>query len=41
MVLHIEQSLHQMNMVEVANDYVAESEHWLTLFGKFTMFRQL
>ena len=41
MVLHIhKQSLDQMNMVEVANDFVtdfvAESEHRLTLFGKFT-----
>ena len=37
MVLHLyKQSLDQMNMVEVANDFVAESEHRLTLFGKFT-----
>ena len=37
MVLYIiKQSLDQLNMVEVAIDFVAESEHWLTLFGKFT-----
>ena len=26
----------QMNMVEVAYEFVAESEHRLSLFGKFT-----
>lgn len=37
MVLHIhKQSLDQLRMVEVANDFVAECEHRLTLFGKFT-----
>ena len=37
MVLHVhKQSLDQMNMVEVANNFAADSEHWLTLFGKFT-----
>ena len=37
MVLHIhKQSLDQMSMIKVANDSVAEGEHQLTLFGKFT-----
>ena len=37
MALHVhKQSLDQMHMVEIANDFVAESEHRLTLFGKFT-----
>ena len=37
MVLHIhKQNLDQLNMVEVANDFVTGSEHRLTLFGTFT-----
>ena len=36
MVLHIhKQNLDQVNMVEVANDFVTGSEHRLTLFGRF------
>ena len=37
MVLHIHnEHLDQLNMVEVANDFISGSEHRLTLFGKFT-----
>ena len=37
MVLHIhKENLDQLNMVEVANDFVTGSEHRLTLFGTFT-----
>ena len=35
-VLHIhKQNLDQLGMTEVANDFVSEPEHRLTLFGKF------
>ena len=36
MVLHVHKNVtEKLNLVDIANEFVAGSEHWLTIFGKF------